>query len=123
MGKGIALAIRQHFPEAYEVDCRTTKGDRSKLGTISTAEIVRDGRVFSVLNAYTQFHWRGAGVKADYTAIRDAFRAVKRRFAGLRIGYPRIGAGLAGGDWTVIAAIIEEELAGEDHALVEFTSG
>ncbi|MFT4514409.1 MAG: hypothetical protein ACI91B_003118 [Planctomycetota bacterium] len=28
---------------------------------------------------------------------------------------------MAGGDWSVIAAIIEEELAGEDHTLVEFT--
>jgi len=37
---------------------------------------------------------------------------------GMRIGYPLIGAGLAGGDWTIISAIIDEELKGEDHALV-----
>ena len=40
--------------------------------------------------------------------------------AGKRIGLPRIGAGLAGGDWPTIRAIVDEELAGEDVTLVEF---
>ena len=56
----------------------------------------------------------------DYDAIRGAFREIKTRYAGKRIGYPRIGAGLAGGDWDTIATIIDEELGGEDHTLVEF---
>ena len=120
MGKGIALSIKQQFPEAYDADRRTPKGDRAKLGTISTAEIVRPPARFKVVNAYTQFDYRGEGVLADYNAIRSAFRLIKQRFAGHRIGYPKIGAGLAKGDWAVIAAIIDEELAGEDHTLVEF---
>ena len=41
-------------------------------------------------------------------------------FSGRKIGYPKIGAGLAGGDWEVIEKIIDAELEGEDHALVEF---
>jgi O-acetyl-ADP-ribose deacetylase (regulator of RNase III) len=45
---------------------------------------------------------------------------MKQDFPGRSIGYPRIGAGLAGGDWTVIAQIIDEELSGEDHTLVEY---
>jgi len=45
---------------------------------------------------------------------------VKAMFAGSRIAYPMIGAGLAKGDWSIIASIIEEELAGEDHTLVEY---
>ncbi|MER8782100.1 hypothetical protein NKH60_12735 [Mesorhizobium sp. M1006] len=47
-------------------------------------------------------------------------QAVKGKFAGKRIGYPKIGAGLAGGDWETIASIINDELAGEDHTLVEY---
>jgi O-acetyl-ADP-ribose deacetylase (regulator of RNase III) len=39
-------------------------------------------------------------------------------FAGKRIGYPKIGAGLAGGDWSIIEEIIDRELEGEDHTLV-----
>jgi len=50
-------------------------------------------------------------------------RLIKIESTGQRIGYPKIGAGLAGGDWEIIAAIIiiEEELAGEDHTLVEYS--
>lgn len=76
-------------------------------------------RRLAVVNAYTQFNY-GRGRHADYQAIRDAFAAVKRTFGGRRIGYPRIGAGLAGGDWSVIASIIDVELAGENHTLVEY---
>ncbi|MER8801482.1 MULTISPECIES: macro domain-containing protein [unclassified Mesorhizobium] len=120
MGKGIALSIKQPFPEAYAADCATLKGDPAKLGSISVAEIKRGSRIFHVVNGYTQFHWQGKGVKADYQAIRKVMQAVKGKFAGKRIGYPKIGAGLAGGDWETIASIINDELAGEDHTLVEY---
>jgi O-acetyl-ADP-ribose deacetylase (regulator of RNase III) len=44
---------------------------------------------------------------------------IKTNFSGERIGLPKIGAGLAGGDWSVILAIISEELASEDVTIVE----
>lgn len=120
MGKGIALSIKTQFPQAYEADLRTSKGDRSKLGTISFAEVTFPAATLFVVNAYTQFHYRGAGVLANYEAIDSAFRQVKNRFTNSRIGYPRIGAGLAKGIWTEIAKIIDTALAGEDHTLVEY---
>src|SRR5689334_9617820 len=80
MGAGIALAIRNAFPEAYAADAATTKGDRGKLGSISFAKVVRDGHGITVVNGYTQFHWRGAGVLADYEAIRGVMREVRVRF-------------------------------------------
>ena len=118
MGKGIALTIKQEFPEAYVADRKTAYADRSKLGTYSKAEAI--GRALTVVNAYTQYDWRGQGVKADYDAIEAAFRRLKTEFTGKRIGYPLIGAGLAKGDWSRISAIIDKELEGEDHTLVIF---
>ena len=47
-------------------------------------------------------------------------QSIKREYGGQRIAYPKIGAGLAGGDWSIISAIIREELAGENHTYVEF---
>jgi O-acetyl-ADP-ribose deacetylase (regulator of RNase III) len=120
MGKGIAASIKQQFPEAYAADRATAKGDRGKLGTFSSAEIHRPPAHFTVVNAYTQFHYRGPGIRADYDALRAAFAAIKRQFRGRRIAHPRIGAGLARGNWSVTSTIIDEELAGEDHTLVEF---
>jgi O-acetyl-ADP-ribose deacetylase (regulator of RNase III) len=122
MGRGIALTIKQQFPEAYTADCQTEIGDRAKLGNFTTVQIDRDGYNFTIVNGYTQFHWQGDGVLADYDAIRSVFRQVQQQFGGKRIGYPKIGAGLARGDWSIIAAIIEAELAGEHHTYVEFTN-
>jgi hypothetical protein len=51
--------------------------------------------------------------------VRPESRIIKQDFAGKRIGYPLIGAGLAGGDWKVIESIIQQELDGEDHTLVK----
>jgi len=121
MGAGIAKAIKSIFPEAFAADCETTTGDRTKLGTISHATVSRGGVEITIVNGYTQFNWRGSGVHADYEAIRSVMAAVKKRFSGSRIGYPLIGAGLAKGDWSIISAIIDEELSGEDHTLVEFS--
>ncbi|MCB1605513.1 MAG: macro domain-containing protein [Xanthomonadales bacterium] len=118
MGAGIAKAVKAMFPEAYAADCATKKGDRAKLGTLSIATVMRNGRELTIVNAYTQFHWRGKGCLADYEAIRSCMREIGRRFSGRRIGYPLIGAGLAGGDWERIARIIDSELMGESHTLV-----
>ncbi len=120
MGAGIAKAIKAIFPEAYEADCKTSKGDKNKMGTISFVTVERDGDEITIVNAYTQFHWRGSGVLVDYKAIRSVMVTVKSQFTGKRIGYPKIGAGLAKGDWNVISQIINEELDGEDHTLVEY---
>jgi O-acetyl-ADP-ribose deacetylase (regulator of RNase III) len=122
MGAGIARAIAAEFPEAAAADRETAAGDRAKLGTITTATVRRGAHVITVVNGYTQYRYHGAGRLVDYEAVRAVMREVKRRFAGRRIGYPKIGAGLARGDWDAIAAIIDEELAGEDHTLVEFAA-
>ncbi|HHE41003.1 MAG TPA: phosphatase [Candidatus Cloacimonetes bacterium] len=120
MGAGVAKTIKKVFPEAYKADCETVKGERDKLGVISYARIKREGREIWVVNGYTQYHWRGRGELVDYRAVRSVMREVKSMFAGKRIGYPKIGAGLAQGDWKIISEIIEDELRGENHTLVEY---
>ena len=122
MGAGIAKAIKSTFPEAYDADRKTTKADRNKLGTISFVTVERDGHEITIVNGYTQFHWRGSGVLVDYDAVRSVMAVVKSQFNEKRIGYPKIGAGLAKGDWRLISQIIDEELDGEDHALVEYSA-
>ena len=56
----------------------------------------------------------------DYDALRSSLREMKNQFSGLLFGLPKIGAGLAGGDWDVIEAIIEEELEGERVIVVNY---
>lgn len=124
MGRGIALEVKKRYPQVYYSDTLTAKGDRNKLGTYSAAGvyIVEHDHGFYVVNGYTQYDWHPGQRNADYDAIRAVFAGVKQDFGGMRIGYPLIGAGLAGGDWNIISAIIEEELEGEDHTLVVLPS-
>ncbi len=118
MGAGIARAVRDRLPEAFAADRATVKGDLGKLGTYTSAEIVRDDVRFTVINAYTQGNYRGSGALVDYDAIRSNFRAVAKNFPDARIGYPKIGAGLAGGGCGGLAPSRDAELEGRDHTLV-----
>ncbi len=122
MGAGIAKGIKSEFPEAYEADLKTEKGNKDKLGTYSNAITERNGYKIIIINAYTQYHYKGRRMKADYEAIRSVFKKIKSNYPGRKIGYPKIGAGLAGGDWNIISEIIEEELKNENHVLVEFAA-
>lgn len=122
MGAGIAKSIRDTFPQAYQADLKTGMGDRHKLGTYSHAHLHIDNRSLTVVNAYTQFDFAGTPPLVDYNAVKRIFSKIKFDFSTLRIGYPKIGAGLAGGDWEIIRTIINEALKDEDHTLVEFVS-
>lgn len=118
MGAGIARLIRDTFPSAYQADLKTSMGDREKLGTYSHARIEKKEAGFTIVNGYTQYDFSGHGVLVDYEAVRMLFSKIKTDFTDLKIGYPKIGAGLAKGDWKVISKIINTELQGEDHTLV-----
>ena len=120
MGAGIAKAIKTEFPEAFQSDYKTKKGDRSKLGDFTSATVHRNGYIFIVINAYTQYDYRGSGVKVDYDAVRNVFRRLKSEFSGKRFSFPLIGSGLAGGDWSIISNIISEEMQGENITLIRF---
>lgn len=120
MGAGIAKQIKDHFPQAQLADQKTQAGDKQKLGTYSVAHIEHKDHAFSVVNAYTQYQFSGHGTLVDYEAVRKIFAQLKNDFTKKRIAYPKIGAGLAKGDWVMISKLIDKALQGEDHTLVEY---
>jgi len=109
MGKGLAPQIKRAFPGAYEADLKTIKGDRDKLGSYSFYH-EKDIDLF-VVNAYTQYDYRktygGTSINVDYEAIETVFTLLNKDYKGKQVGIPKIGAGLAGGDWDKISEIIE----------------
>ena len=116
MGAGIALQVKRNFKAAYQADQQTKKGDKKKLGTYTSAEV--DG--VTIVNAYTQYAFSKGVDAINYWAVRQVMRKISRDFKGKKIGYPMIGAGLAGGDWDLISLIIYEELKDQDHTLVKY---
>ncbi len=120
MGGGIARAIKAVFPAAFDADCSTQAGDRDKLGTCSTARCPTNTGQVTVVNAYTQYHYEGPGVLVDYDALTQCLEWVAQTYPDRRIGLPKIGAGLARGDWYRIQAIMKTALEYTDSTLVQF---
>lgn len=132
-GSGIAGQLRE-FPEVFKADFDYGRcGEPSKLGHFSRA-IIQDK--FSamdravVYNLYTQFKFGGPGFHADYDAIKQAFsrlnelyRTSEWPFNNNVLYIPKIGAGLANGDWPTIEAKINVATPNLPIVLVEYQQG
>jgi len=127
MGAGIAKRIKEEFEDAYNADKRTISGDINKLGNYSESFVSNHNTwgKLKVINCYTQYHYGknhidGSEKPIDYEALTLCMRKINHNYKGKKIGLPKIGAGLAGGDWNVIAKIIERELKDLDVTVVCF---
>jgi O-acetyl-ADP-ribose deacetylase (regulator of RNase III) len=105
MGAGIAKQIKEKYIDAYNADLLTVKGDKNKLGTYSISKI---NETQYIINAYTQYYYFGKR-PLNYEALRNVFKLINENFNNKIIGIPKIGAGLAKGDWNIIKNIIDEE--------------
>ena len=103
MGAGIAKQIKNKYYQAYNADLLTVKGDKNKLGTYSIVDI---GDQY-IINAYTQYHFYGKK-PIDYEALKNVFTLINNNFSNKTIGIPKIGSGLAKGNWEEIKDIINE---------------
>jgi O-acetyl-ADP-ribose deacetylase (regulator of RNase III) len=119
MGAGLAKQIKQQFPNAYLADQQSISGDRSKLGSFTWSEKKHGDNEFIIVNAYTQYDYKDK-VNIDYIALSMAFQKINDVFyvPQTKFAYPKIGAGLAGGDWGVISKIIDYHFQNRDHTLV-----
>ncbi len=112
MGSGIAAQIRKQFPSAWLADQNTIPGDNYKLGRYTYAA-EHDKLIF---NAYTQYG-TNLPVNVNYDALRNALTRISQDLR--TVGYdgpvalPRIGCGLAGGEWAVV-----EDILAQVHGIV-----
>ena len=112
MGAGIAKEIKKRYPRAYEVDCMTKKGDRSKLGQFSFALSNKDQKK-TVINLYSQYLFGRGKQFVDYDAFFHAlenFREwlIKMQYNNQIVGIPYgISCNNAGGNWGKILSIIK----------------
>ncbi len=116
MGSGIARQIREKYPEAWQIDQDTVKGDRSKLGDF-TYVVGEDDRI--IFNAYTQYRY-GRDSDVVYLEYEALTQSIDRIFglvnaasswsesvdADCPIAMPKIGCGLANGDWDVVSKVL-----------------
>lgn len=97
------------------IDYQTFVLGEKAIWSLDDADNKKNEPELTVVNAYTQFNYgknrQGGDLRPlDYEALILCMRKINAEFAGLRIGLPKIGAGLAGGDWERIKQIIQTEL-------------
>lgn len=123
MGGGIALQIKNMYPKAYTgylhmLENHEKAGCADCLGSVAMVRI-SPGKDLYIANAITQDFYGTDRRHVNYEAVAHAFELIKREneILNLPIHYPMIGAGLAGGNWTIISTIIDETLMGCNHTL------
>jgi O-acetyl-ADP-ribose deacetylase (regulator of RNase III) len=114
MSAGIAVPMNMHF-DCSQFPMELQGPTPMKLGNIDwqEKEVYNDGhnsKTIFVVNSYTQNHPRVDLKPIDYEALTLCMRKINHQFKGKHIGLPKIGAGLAGGDWNRIKKIIQTEL-------------
>ena len=124
MGSGIARQIKTVFPQAYEIDCQSIRGSKDKLGSFTYATVhltnARKSKII-IANAYTQYNYGKGGLYVDYDAVENSMKLIDAYFPlKLSVAYPKIGAGLAGGDWSIIDPILRNAFSRRDQTLVLF---
>lgn len=117
MGGGIALSIKQRYPYAYEIYKQAEIDNGLELGFMSYAEV--EPNKF-IVNAYTQDDFGTDKRQVNYEALATIFEKVAGLAADIQydrempeplpICFPKIGAGLAGGNWKIIEMIIDESI-------------
>lgn len=145
MGAGIAPQMAKAFGcDTFSLE-KGSKGDLDKLGRIdfqalrlydltlppfiknavTYPEFEKSEELLYVVNSYTQYHYGknhsdGIQTPINYTALAMCMNKINSKFKGKHIGLPRIGAGLAGGDWDRIKNIIQSELKDCDITIVNY---
>lgn len=138
MSAGIAVPMKSTFwCNEFPLEHESTRADFNKLGQIDYKNYIitkkglllrkwnnspdislEDYKELVVVNSYTQFLPAAHLKPLDYEALTLCMRKINYKFKGKKIGLPRIGAGLAGGDWELIKNIIQTELKDCDVTVV-----
>lgn len=117
MGSGVALAVKQEYPEAYESYLAHYRATGLKLGVAYPFKV--NGQL-KIWNAITQDGFGGSVRNTSYDAIQTCFEQINFDINGGRQGIvdsqpdevhiPLIGAARGGGNWEIIREIIEQTM-------------
>ena len=125
-GRGFVLALSKRWAAPEERFRRWHKDGRDgdvpfELGRVQFVEVEPGLWVANLIGQHDILP-AGGVPPVRYDAIRDGLAEVAR-FAkrhGASVHMPRIGAGLAGGDWDTIAAIVHAQLCDEGVAVTVY---
>lgn len=113
MGAGLAKQVKQKFPvvfQHYADKCRLIQYGFGGLGDVQFCSVIAD-MGYILANVFGQDGYGRSKCNTDYDALHKAFTTIAEAFpkATVRIPY-LMGCGLGGGNWDIVARIINETL-------------
>ena len=118
--------VKAFATDQFRLEQPKHKGVITKLGNIDFNQYQRKGfNSLYVVNAYTQYnygknHADGKENPFNYSAFSLCMTKINHIFAGKHIGLPKIGSGLAGGNWGDILKIIMHELTDCEVTIINY---
>jgi len=115
MGSGVAKAIREKYPECFDQYRLQYEVYTLILGDIVWwCQVNQNGDGYHddlyIANAITQEFYGTDRRHVNYCAIATVFKEIFRQANVVKatVHFPKIGAGLGGGNWDIIEAIIND---------------
>jgi O-acetyl-ADP-ribose deacetylase (regulator of RNase III) len=114
-GRGFVLAISRRWPEPERRYRAWHAGEEKQplaLGEVQSVQVTEEIWVANLIGQ-RDIRTSNGVPPVRYEAIREGLRkvALEAKRLGASVHMPRIGCGLAGGDWNLVSQIIESELS------------
>lgn len=101
MGRGLALAFRERFPENFAAYAAACRRDAVVPGAMFVFDTGRE-RPRLIVNFPTKRHWRDASRMEDLVRGLDSLAELVRTRELRSIALPALGCGLGGLDWSEV---------------------
>jgi O-acetyl-ADP-ribose deacetylase (regulator of RNase III) len=119
-GAGIAGQIRKLYPIVAD----SYLGKYNKQGwNLGDVQFVTVQANFFIANCATQYDFGSEGIYVNYNALHKCLSKVLKfcKDGQYSLALPRIGAGLAGGNWKIIKGILEEAAEGHPYDITVYS--
>lgn len=120
MGKGLALQIRESFPNVYDIYRNACKLGKVQIGKMFVVSTGLDSYPEYIINFPTKKHWREKS-KLWYIqqGLDDLIEVIQQRNIH-SVALPAIGCGLGGLDWKVVYEVIDMKLSNLPDSVTVF---
>ncbi len=137
MGAGVAKQVKERYPEAFAVDKKThlylNPKRETNLELMGRFSMVRydddepeDKRGKSIYNLYTQHAYNSLERQVEYDAVEMALKRMRwdlmndNIYYSAKVAFPKIGCGLAGGNWDVVKDIIQDVFHDHENVTIYY---
>lgn len=111
MGKGVALAFKDRYPDMFRYYKRCCDAGEVKPGKLNIWKLKEGG---TIVNFPTKRHWRDDSRYEDIDAGLDALRAFLEPLGAVKVSIPALGCGHGGLAWFRVQEKIKLKLSGLD---------